>query len=76
MLYMYVVVTHVSCLTKKTFFSVFQRYLPDSLGVNLFNAYYPVIISGFSVIICFWAEVSLVYFDLCTINIPFEAKSV
>ena len=35
-----------------------QRYLPDSLGVNLFNAYYPVIISGFSLIICFWAEVS------------------
>ena len=39
-------------------FYSFQRYLPDSLGVNLFNAYYPLIISGFSVIICFWAEVS------------------
>ncbi|KAK2555551.1 hypothetical protein P5673_022896 [Acropora cervicornis] len=38
---------------------VCERYLPDSLGVNLFNAYYPLIISGFSVIICFWAEVHL-----------------
>lgn len=36
----------------------FQRYLPASLRMNLFNAYYPVIISGFSIIICFWAEVS------------------
>jgi len=41
---------------EKEFF--FQRYLPASLRMNLFNAYYPVIISGFSIIICFWAEVS------------------
>lgn len=27
------------------------------MGENLFNAYYPVIISGFTIIICFWAEV-------------------
>lgn len=45
----------IACGTRGVYFSI-QRYLPDSLGVNLFNAYYPVIISGFSVIICFWAE--------------------
>ncbi|XP_068723698.1 uncharacterized protein [Montipora capricornis] len=45
----------VACGTRGLYYSI-QRYLPDTLGVNLFNAYYPVIISGFSVIICFWAE--------------------
>ncbi|XP_029205294.1 uncharacterized protein LOC114969155 [Acropora millepora] len=45
----------VACGTRGLYYSI-QRYLPDSLGVNLFNAYYPLIISGFSVIICFWAE--------------------
>ncbi|PFX27282.1 hypothetical protein AWC38_SpisGene8042 [Stylophora pistillata] len=33
-----------------------NKYLPAWLGINLFNAYYPPIISGFSLIICFWAE--------------------
>ncbi|KAJ7377410.1 hypothetical protein OS493_029309 [Desmophyllum pertusum] len=45
----------IACGSRGTYYSI-QRYLPDSLGVNLFNAYYPVIISGFSIIICFWAE--------------------
>lgn len=45
----------VACGTRGVYYSI-QRYLPDNLGVNLFNAYYPVIISGFSIIICFWAE--------------------
>lgn len=35
-----------------------QNYLSDGWSVNLFSAYYPLIISGFSIIICFWAEVS------------------
>ncbi|XP_078379127.1 uncharacterized protein LOC144662230 [Oculina patagonica] len=45
----------IACGSRGTYYSI-QRYLPDSLGVNLFNAYYPFIISGFSIIICFWAE--------------------
>lgn len=34
-----------------------QEYLPGWLGPNLFSVYYPIIMSGFSLIICFWAEV-------------------
>lgn len=45
----------IACGSRGTYYSI-QRYLPASLRMNLFNAYYPVIISGFSIIICFWAE--------------------
>nr|XP_058969333.1 uncharacterized protein LOC131795744 [Pocillopora verrucosa] len=45
----------IACGSRGVYYSV-QRYLPAWLGINLFNAYYPPIISGFSLIICFWAE--------------------
>ena len=45
-----------------------QNYLSDGWSVNLFSAYYPLIISGFSIIICFWAEVSTAqYFTMVLI---------
>ncbi|KAM7441358.1 hypothetical protein ABFA07_009539 [Porites harrisoni] len=45
----------IACGSRGVYFSI-KRYLPDTVGENLFNAYYPVIISGFTIIICFWAE--------------------
>ena len=35
-----------------------QWHVSEEVAISLWSAYFPVIITGFSLIICFWAEVS------------------
>ncbi|KAK3749143.1 hypothetical protein QZH41_009823 [Actinostola sp. cb2023] len=44
-----------ACGSRGVYHSI-QEYLPGWLAPNLFSVYYPLIMSGFSLIICFWAE--------------------
>ncbi|XP_031551862.1 uncharacterized protein LOC116289124 [Actinia tenebrosa] len=45
----------IACGSRGVYHSI-QEYLPGWLAPNLFSVYYPIIMSGFSIIICFWAE--------------------
>ncbi|XP_014777319.1 uncharacterized protein LOC106874178 [Octopus bimaculoides] len=38
------------------FFTKFQLQLPDQMFSNLWCAYYPLLLTGFTLIVCYWAE--------------------
>ncbi|XP_022085187.1 uncharacterized protein LOC110976320 isoform X2 [Acanthaster planci] len=45
----------IAALSRALYFSL-QRYLPETWASNMLSMYYPLLLSCFSLVVCFWAE--------------------
>ncbi|CAE1294477.1 unnamed protein product [Acanthosepion pharaonis] len=62
---LYALIICATAIRAVYFFTKFQLHLTDQISSNLWCAYYPLLLTGFTLIVCYWAEA----FHL---NIPFE----
>eukprot|EP00794_Sanderia_malayensis_P016181 gene16181-17807_t len=53
LLYLFIIIATGS----RALYFCIQEYIPEAWKNSLLSSYYPFIISGYSIIICFWAEI-------------------